>query len=192
MGKKGQALFRSAPPYLLLFGFLGWHFLPGRSLSFGCRFRAAPAENFGAFFAAILISFPVWGFLPFLALRCTTENVPKPTRDTFFPLLRLWAMESVMTARALPAAAFEILISSGYLRDDFRLGHSQYLLAICKVSIIIRISGACRPEIQEGRMFRDKYYKKYLNNQGLKYSQMSCGLHLLRNSSIVNKATIRI
>ena len=36
-----------------------------------------PALNFTTFFAAILISFPVWGFLPFLPALLDTEKVPK-------------------------------------------------------------------------------------------------------------------
>jgi hypothetical protein len=61
----------------------------GAALPFAAAFNAAPAENLGTFFAAILISLPVWGFLPFLAFREATENVPNPIRVTFFMILAL-------------------------------------------------------------------------------------------------------
>ncbi len=46
-------------------------------------FRALPALNLTAFDALIFMVSPVLGFLPFLALRLTFENVPKPIRVIF-------------------------------------------------------------------------------------------------------------
>ena len=45
-----------------------------------------PAENTGTVLAGILISLPVWGFLPFLAALLRGSKVPKPTKVTFLPL----------------------------------------------------------------------------------------------------------
>jgi hypothetical protein len=41
-----------------------------------------PALNLATFFAAILISFPVCGFLPTLAFLLATDQVPKPISVT--------------------------------------------------------------------------------------------------------------
>ena len=84
------------PPGVLIYFFFGFTaaFLAGAFLTFGfagaalpdaAAFKAAPAENLGTFFAAILISLPVRGFLPFLAFREATENVPNPIRVTLPP-----------------------------------------------------------------------------------------------------------
>jgi hypothetical protein len=68
--------------------------------------KALPAENFGSFFAAILIVAPVWGFLPVLAFLFESENVPKPTRATLSPFLTALVIASIAPSRALPAQAF--------------------------------------------------------------------------------------
>jgi hypothetical protein len=57
----------------------------GAALPFAAAFNAAPAENLGTFFAAILISLPVCGFLPFLAFLSEARNVPKPIRVALPP-----------------------------------------------------------------------------------------------------------
>src|SRR5215211_1520376 len=49
--------------------------------------RALPALKAGTFCAAIFIFWPVWGFLPSLALRSRTENFPKPVIWTSSPAL---------------------------------------------------------------------------------------------------------
>src|SRR5918998_6115794 len=49
--------------------------------------RALPALKAGTLEAAIFIFSPVWGFLPSLALRSRTENLPKPVILTSSPLL---------------------------------------------------------------------------------------------------------
>src|SRR5208283_3350974 len=84
----------------------------GTALPEAAAFKPAPAENLGTFFAAILISLPVWGFLPFLAFLSATENVPNPIRATLPPFCSACAMAPVTTASAFAAAALEILISS--------------------------------------------------------------------------------
>jgi hypothetical protein len=61
------------------------HFLRARPLDAASR-SETPGANLGTRLAGILISEPVCGFRPVLALRCTEENVPKPTRVTFSPL----------------------------------------------------------------------------------------------------------
>jgi len=59
----------------------------------------------GAFLATIVIVSPVFGFLPFLALRARKENVPNPVRMTFS--LRLSA--SLIPLRNTLIASFEAL-----------------------------------------------------------------------------------
>jgi hypothetical protein len=110
------------PPGVLIYFFFGFAaFLagaffalgfPGAALPAAAAFNSAPAENLGTFLAAILISLPVWGFLPFLAFLSATRNVPKPTRVALPPARIVWVMESVITASAFAAAVLEILISS--------------------------------------------------------------------------------
>src|SRR5215211_2267303 len=51
--------------------------------------RALPALKAGTFCAAIFIFWPVWGFLPSLALRSRTENFPKPV---------IWTSSSPLSA----------------------------------------------------------------------------------------------
>ena len=51
--------------------------------------NSAPALNFTTFLAAILIVFPVWGFLPSLAALAETDQDPKPTKETLPPFLRV-------------------------------------------------------------------------------------------------------
>src|SRR5215210_2585035 len=49
--------------------------------------RALPALKEGTLEAAIFIFWPVWGFLPSLALRSLTQNLPKPVILTSSPPL---------------------------------------------------------------------------------------------------------
>ena len=53
-----------------------------------------PTLNFTTFLAAILISFPVCGFLPFLAALFWTPKVPHPTNCTGFPLTKVFSTVS--------------------------------------------------------------------------------------------------
>ena len=55
-----------------------------------------PAENTGTVFAAILISLPVCGFLPFLAALLLDSNVPNPTRVTLSPFLTVFWIDSTV------------------------------------------------------------------------------------------------
>ena len=55
---------------------------------FTALFSKFPALNFATLAAGILISFPVCGFLPILALLFATEKVPNPVRgQSHIPLL---------------------------------------------------------------------------------------------------------
>ena len=51
---------------------------------------SAPALNLATFFAGILIGALVEGLIPVLAALSDTANVPKPTKATLLPLLKLW------------------------------------------------------------------------------------------------------
>src|SRR5271157_2714566 len=91
-------------------------FVYGRSVFYFTAFlRSLPALNFGAFLAAIFISLPVCGFLPFLAFLCVTENVPKPTRITLSPFFRAFFTPSTNESIALPAAALVTFASFAIL-----------------------------------------------------------------------------
>src|SRR5271157_668687 len=80
--------------------------------------RAFPAENFGAFLAAIFISLPVCGFLPFLAFLCVTENVPKPISVTLSPFFKAFFTPSTNESSALPAAALVTFASFAILSTN--------------------------------------------------------------------------
>ena len=58
-------------------------------------FKDLPALNTGALEAAILISSPVWGFLPFLAALFLTSKEPKPTNVIFSPFFKASVIVSV-------------------------------------------------------------------------------------------------
>ena len=47
------------------------------SVYFTASFRPFPALNTGTFLAAILMTAPVWGFLPVRAFLLVIPNVPK-------------------------------------------------------------------------------------------------------------------
>ncbi len=56
---------------------------------------------------------PVCGFRPLRALRCETENVPKPIKATRSPLRRAVVTLSTVVSIAVVACALEILQASG-------------------------------------------------------------------------------
>jgi hypothetical protein len=78
-------------------------------------FNAAPALNLTTFLALIVISFPVWGFRPFLALRLATEKVPNPIKAILSPFLSAPDTALVKAVKAFPAAAFETPVSFAIL-----------------------------------------------------------------------------
>src|SRR5690606_10865590 len=100
----------------------------GAAFPLAAAFNAAPAENLGTFFAAILISLPVWGFLPFLAFLSETENVPNPMRVTLPPFRMASVIEPVTTARAFAAAALDTLVSAATLSTISAFVIASYLL----------------------------------------------------------------
>jgi hypothetical protein len=67
-------------------------------------FNPFPAENFGAFEAAIITGCPVRGFLPSRAFRSTTVNVPKPINFTSSPCFKAPVMISNVASTALAAS----------------------------------------------------------------------------------------
>src|SRR5918999_4459668 len=66
--------------------------------------RALPALKEGTLEAAIFIFWPVWGFLPSLALRCRTENLPKPVILTSSPPLSVSLTTRSKTLKCLRAS----------------------------------------------------------------------------------------
>jgi hypothetical protein len=104
-----------ALPYFLVFPGPPPPVGEGNGLTFvfplAAALKAVPAQNLGTFLAAIFISLPVRGFLPFRAFLFMTENVPKPMRVTLSPFYIECSMELVTAFKAFPAATFEILAS---------------------------------------------------------------------------------
>lgn len=82
------------------------------SYLFTASLKALPAENFGSFFAAILIVAPVWGFLPVRAFLFESENVPNPTRAALSPFLTALVIASIAPSSALPAQRLEGEVSA--------------------------------------------------------------------------------
>jgi hypothetical protein len=74
-------------------------------------FNKLPALNFATRVAGILISLPVWGFLPVLALLFATENVPNPVKASLSPFFNAFITVLVNALMAFSADAFEILAS---------------------------------------------------------------------------------
>src|SRR6266404_4655897 len=72
-------------------------------------FSSFPGVNLATLRAAILMVAPVCGFRPLRALRCETENVPKPIKATRSPFLRAAVTLSTVVSIAVVACAFEIL-----------------------------------------------------------------------------------
>ena len=60
----------------------------------------------------MLISFPVCGFLPFLAALSETEKVPNPTKATLSFLLNAFPVTYKNDSNALLASAFDKLAPS--------------------------------------------------------------------------------
>src|SRR5581483_770648 len=81
------------------FCFALWTYLP-RLTAF---FSSAPGVNFATLRAAILMVAPVCGLRPLRALRCETENVPKPISATRSPFFRAPVMLSTVVSIALAA-----------------------------------------------------------------------------------------
>ena len=67
-----------------------------------------PTLKDGTLLAAICIVSPVCGFRPSLAARSFTSNVPKPTSDTFSPLISASVTTVVKASTAFPASFLEI------------------------------------------------------------------------------------
>jgi uncharacterized protein YutE (UPF0331/DUF86 family) len=78
--------------------------IPGAQLT--ASLRSLPGVNFGTFFASILISLPVCGFLPVLAFLLLTLNVPNPTSETVSFSLSALVMLSRTHSTASCAAFF--------------------------------------------------------------------------------------
>src|SRR6516165_11577489 len=70
-------------------------------------FSSTPGVNLATRRAAILITPPVCGLRPLRALRCETENVPKPTRVTRSPFFS--ALVTALINVSMAAAALVLL-----------------------------------------------------------------------------------
>src|SRR5215204_2321159 len=70
----------------------------------GVQTCALPILKAGTFWAEIFIFWPVWGFLPSLALRSLTENFPKSVICTFSQLLSASVTTSSKASKCLWAS----------------------------------------------------------------------------------------
>src|SRR5918997_3434691 len=77
--------------------------------------RALPALKEGTLEALIFIFSPVWGFLPSLALRSLTENLPKPVILTSSPALSASATTRSKAPKCLWASPSGTSASSAIL-----------------------------------------------------------------------------
>ena len=88
-------------------------------------FNAFPALNTGAFLAAIFISLPVCGFLPFLSALSLTSNDPKPTTWIFSPSFKDSAITSINAF--IDASAFffvyTALAATAAIKSDLFIVH---------------------------------------------------------------------
>ena len=88
-----------------------------------------PAENTGTVLAGILISLPVWGFLPFLAALLRGSKVPKPTKVTILPLETVFSTVSIkadntsLASFLVTLAFFEISFTNSSLLMIKLLSH---------------------------------------------------------------------
>src|SRR3990170_3168022 len=77
---------------------------------FIASFNDLPAVNFGVFRRAMVITSPVFGLRPFLALLSRTEKVPNPTSITFCLFFKLFFIALSVTFRAFDASALVIFV----------------------------------------------------------------------------------
>ena len=92
--------------------------------------RSLPALNRGTLAAGMRMALPVWGFRPFRAARLATENVPKPTNVTFFPLLRESRIDFRVLSRAVSAAFLVIPEAFAITATSPALVISSHLLSL--------------------------------------------------------------
>jgi hypothetical protein len=91
--------------------------------------KSEPALNFTTFLAAILIVFPVCGFLPSLAALFDTDQDPNPTKETLLPDFNVPSTFPKKDSNAFLADALEIPESAAiasincvlFIRIDFIL-----------------------------------------------------------------------
>jgi hypothetical protein len=94
--------------------------------------KSAPALNFTTFLAAILIVFPVWGFLPSLAALLEIDQDPKPTKETLPPFCNVPSTlpkndykANLAAALVIPAAAAIASINSDlFIIDSFKIDYT--------------------------------------------------------------------
>jgi hypothetical protein len=106
--------------------------------SFTASFRAFPALNPGTFDALIWIVAPVWGLRPSRAARGLTENVPKPTRDTWSPRLRASVTLSITASSARPAS--DLLMSAADAIASIR--SVLFTKVPCKNPVVNAVAGS--------------------------------------------------
>jgi len=125
---------------------------------FTALFSALPAENFGTFFAGILISLPVWGFRPTRALRLLTLKVPKPTRVTVCPFFIALEMaskvpETAFSAILLLAVLPNALATSATRSALFKFLHPPSLEQIKISPILMEIKNLSNQNFQTFTIF---------------------------------------
>ncbi len=103
-----------------------------------------PALNFATLVEGILISFPVCGFLPVLALLLATEKVPNPVRASLSPFFNALVTLLVNALTAFSADAFEILASFPMLAINSAFVIANHLLLLGKKFSVIEMASGCQ------------------------------------------------
>src|SRR5918996_950194 len=126
------------------------HFLRVRPFEAASR-SETPGANFGTRLAGILISEPVCGLRPVLALRCTEEKVPKPTRVTFSPLRMASTTEVCIQFSALSACPLVMPASLAIAETSSALFMDS--------SLCLGFGEGIAPEPQCSRSFLHNYWR---------------------------------
>src|SRR5665647_1372500 len=105
------------------------------SVYFTASFRPFPALNTGTFFAAILMTSPVWGFLPVRAFLLLTPNVPNPTSVTASPFLSaFWIAASVAPTASAASFLLHVTFATSSIKSALLMNKADLIDEVAKVT----------------------------------------------------------
>jgi hypothetical protein len=108
--------------------------------------NSAPARNFGAQAAGILIVFPVCGLRPIRALRLALVKVPKPTNLTSSPFFTVFLTLVIKQSTMCSHCAFGIFVSNAIFSINCALFMSFSFvrrLALLERGVVV-VTSCCR------------------------------------------------
>src|ERR1700743_543829 len=110
------------------------------SPQFSKSFNCLPARKRGWRDGLMVISSPVWGFLPLPPARVATTKTPKPVSRTSSPALRVAAMRSNTPSTALAASflARPVVSASFWMRSFLFTGSLLVVLGRPAAGLLIR------------------------------------------------------